>query len=99
MITSDGVSLGVSCLVGVALGVFFFGGLLWTIRRGLASRTPALWFAGSLALRTAVALGGFALVGRGSWLHLSVCLLGFVVGRVIVTRRLRERFERVPGEG
>jgi hypothetical protein len=29
---------------GVLLGVFFFGGLWWTVRRGLSSKRPALCF-------------------------------------------------------
>jgi F1F0 ATPase subunit 2 len=71
---------------GIALGVFYFGGLWWTVVRGLAARHAALWFFASLLLRTAVTMLGFYLVGRGSWDRLLVCLAGFVMARLIVTR-------------
>jgi F1F0 ATPase subunit 2 len=43
---------------GVLLGAFFFGGLWWTVRRGLSSKRPAFWFLGSLLLRV---------IGTGCW--------------------------------
>ncbi len=82
---SDTVMLALAGLAGGTLGAIFFGGLWWTVRRGMASTQPALWFFGSLLLRTGVALGGFYLVGRGHWERLLMCLLGFVAARVIVT--------------
>ena len=74
---------------GVVLGAVFFGGLWWTVRRGLSSKRPALWFLGSLLLRTSIALAGFYLIARGHWERLLVCLLGFVMARLIVTRLTR----------
>ena len=82
---NDTLMLALAGLAGGALGAIFFGGLWWTVRRGMASTQPALWFFGSLLLRTGVALGGFYLVGRGQWERLLMCLLGFVAARVIVT--------------
>jgi F1F0 ATPase subunit 2 len=76
----------VALAAGLALGTVFFGGLWWTVARGLGSRFAALWFFGSLLLRTGVALFGFYLVGRGSWERLLVCLAGFLIARLIVTR-------------
>jgi F1F0 ATPase subunit 2 len=71
---------------GLVLGAVFFGGLWWTVARGVASRFTALWFFISLLLRSGVAMFGFYLVGRGSWERLVVCLAGFLVARLIVTR-------------
>jgi F1F0 ATPase subunit 2 len=71
---------------GVALGAFYFGGLWWTVVRGVAARQPALWFFASRLLRIAVAMLGFYLVAHGSWERLLVCLIGFVIARLIVTR-------------
>jgi F1F0 ATPase subunit 2 len=71
---------------GVALGVFYFGGLWWTVVRGVAARQPALLFFASLLLRIAVAMLGFYLVAHGSWERLLMCLAGFVMARLIVTR-------------
>jgi F1F0 ATPase subunit 2 len=48
-----------------------------------------LWFFASLLLRTSIALAGFYLVARGHWERLLVCLLGFVIARLVVTRLTR----------
>jgi F1F0 ATPase subunit 2 len=80
-------------LAGVLLGTIFFGGLWWTVEKGLSSKQPAILFAVSMLLRTAVALGGFYYVSRGDWHRLVSCLVGFVIARLLVMR-----FTRVPTE-
>ena len=74
---------------GVLLGAIFFGGLWWTVQTGVSSKRPALWFFGSLLLRTSIALAGFYFIARGHWERLLVCLLGFVMARLIVMRITR----------
>jgi F1F0 ATPase subunit 2 len=91
---SDLPALGLAFLAGALLGAFFFGGLWWTVQKGMTSERPALWFLGSLLLRTGVILAGFYSVSQGHWSRLGVCFLGFVVARVIVVKRLT----RVPAE-
>ncbi len=76
-------SLISSLSMGAALGVFFFGGLWWTVKKGLSSPRPALWFLGSLLLRSAVVLCGFYFIGDGDWKRIAACLAGFVVARLI----------------
>jgi F1F0 ATPase subunit 2 len=71
---------------GILLGAIFFGGLWWTVRKGVSSNRAALWFLGSLWLRTSIALAGFYWIARGHGERLIVCLLGFVLARLIVTR-------------
>ena len=86
---NESLMLVVSGLAGGVLGVLFFGGLWWTVRKGLASPRPALWFLGSLLIRTAIILAGFYLVGRGDGKRLLVCLLGFIIARFVVMRLTR----------
>jgi F1F0 ATPase subunit 2 len=62
---NETLSLILSMVAGVGLGVVFYGGLWWTVRRGLISPRPALWFIGSLLLRTGFTLGGFYIVLNG----------------------------------
>jgi F1F0 ATPase subunit 2 len=78
-------------LAGAALGVFFFGGLWWSVQRGLRSPRPALWFAASLLLRISVTLAGFYGLAGSHWQRWLLCLFGFVVARLIVTAWLRPR--------
>jgi F1F0 ATPase subunit 2 len=79
------LTLTLSLAAGLLLGAIFFGGLYWTVRKGISSKQPALWFFASLLLRMSIALAGFYFVGRGHWERLIVCLLGFVLARLVVT--------------
>ncbi len=71
-------------LAGSVLGAIFFGGLWWTVRLGLSSRRPALWFITSSLLRIGVALAGFYFVSSGNWERLLLCFLGFFMTRPLV---------------
>jgi F1F0 ATPase subunit 2 len=85
MVMNEPLTLALVGVCGAALGAFFFGGLWWTVRRGVSSRHPALWFLGSTLVRTSAILLGFYLASAGHWERLLLCLLGFVVARPIVT--------------
>lgn len=74
---------------GVLLGAVFFAGLWWTVRRGIASHQPALWFLGSMLVRTAIAVSGFYYVMQGDWRRLVACLVGFLLARICVLRLTR----------
>ncbi len=85
----DPLMLVVAGAVGLVLGAVFFGGLWWTVRKGVSSPRPALWFVGSMLLRTGIVVAGFFLVGGGEWQRLLGCLLGFVIARFLVMRLTR----------
>ena len=89
------IQLVVAGVLGVALGMIFFGGLWWTIRKGIASPYPVLWFLGSLLARMGIVFAGFYLVTFGDWRRLMVCLAGFIVARLVVTRLTRPQLELV----
>lgn len=82
---SEGTALVMALAAGVLLGAFFFGGLLWTVRKCLSSRQPALWVLASLLLRTGVVLAGFYYVSAGHWERMLLCLAGFFIARLLVT--------------
>ena len=90
---SDLLTLLLASLAGGVLGALFFGGLWWTVRRAMAAKQPALWVFGSLLLRTSVALAGFYVVSGGHMDRLLLCLLGFVMARLLVTRLTRSSGE------
>jgi F1F0 ATPase subunit 2 len=83
----------VAVLTGMLLGGVFFGGLWWTVRKGLspsqAASGAAFWFLGSFLIRTTITVGGFYLVGRGDWHRMIGCLAGFLLGRLVVVRLTR----------
>jgi F1F0 ATPase subunit 2 len=73
------------CMAGFMLGTVFFGGLWWTIRKGVLPQTSALLFPCSLLLRMSIALAGFYFIGHGDWKRLLLCLFGFIMARFVVT--------------
>jgi F1F0 ATPase subunit 2 len=74
-------------VAGVGLGLFYFGGLWWTVRRIPAVRHPALLSLGSLFARLVVAVGGLYIATGGHWVRLLVSLLAFVLTRKALIRR------------
>ena len=82
--------LAPALVAGMLLGAIFYGGLWWTIRKGVVSDRPALWFLGSGLLRMGFVLAGFYVVARSGWRPSVVCLLGFGLGRLAVTRVTRQ---------
>ncbi|MCB9340406.1 MAG: ATP synthase subunit I [Lewinellaceae bacterium] len=73
-------------LAGALLGAFFFGGLWWTVQKGLTAQNPALWFLGSMLVRTGVTLVGFYFVSDGRWERMVACLLGFLAAKFVVLK-------------
>jgi F1F0 ATPase subunit 2 len=76
-------------VTGLMLGILFFGGLWWTVLKGLASPRPALWFLGSLLVRTGIVLGGFYVTAGSDWKRWLACVAGFFLARILVTRLTR----------
>jgi len=93
MMTNETLTLGVvlvsAWVAGGVLGVVFFGGLWWTVRKSLSAAKPALWVLGSLLLRMGATMAGFYVVSGGDWQRLLSCLVGFVMARQLVTRLTR----------
>jgi len=82
---NETLSQMLALVTGVLLGAIFFGGLWWTVQKGLSSKQPVFWFFGSLLLRMSIVLTGFYFVSCGHWERLLISLLGFVIARSIIT--------------
>ncbi len=88
---TEPLALLLSLAVGVSLGLFFYGGLWWTVSKGIsatgpAGKHPGLWFLGSQFLRTVTVISGIYFVSLGDLKRLLSCFAGFVVGRVVVAQ-------------
>lgn len=87
--------LGLAIGAGVLLGAIFFGGLWWTVRRGIVSDRPGVWFMGSMLLRTGIVATGFyfllGLTADGGKILLAG-LAGFLMARGVATRFLPAPF-------
>lgn len=82
---NDPLLILLSAIAGLVLGALFFGGLWWTVRRALASPSPALWFFSSLLIRMGIALAGLYYVGKDDWKRMTACVVGFMVARLAIT--------------
>jgi F1F0 ATPase subunit 2 len=78
---------------GLLLGAVFFGGLWWTVIMAVSSQRPALWFFGSMLLRMSITLAGFYFAGGENWKRWVLCLLGFVLARLVVKWLTRPQVE------
>jgi F1F0 ATPase subunit 2 len=73
---------------GLLLGAFYFIALWRTVKKLPDTLSPVRLMLGSFALRMAVVLPGFYFVMGGQWDRLAMALIGFILMRMILTRRL-----------
>lgn len=78
------LNLTLAFIAGMALGMIFFGGLWFTVKKAVAAKTPAVWFFASFFLRVGVVMFGFYYISTVGWQPLIVSVLGFVVARFVV---------------
>lgn len=71
---------------GVILGIIFYGGLWWTTKKAMSSKSPLLWFTGSLLTRFGTALAGIYFISNQHWERILFCLAGFIIARYLVLR-------------
>lgn len=83
--------LAITLIAGFATGVFFFGGLWFTVQKGMIAKITALWFVISFMIRVAVTLIAFYYAGGGVWQRLLLCLAGFLIARIVVTKYTRNK--------
>ena len=95
---NDAPALMLAATAGAGLGLFFFGGLWWSLRRAMTSPRPALWVGCSLLLRMGGAAAGFLVASAGDWQRLLACLFGFLAARWLVLRvTAQTRLLHAPG--
>jgi F1F0 ATPase subunit 2 len=82
-------------IVGWLLGILFFGGLWFTVKKLTASKIPALLVLGSFIVRVGIVLIGFYFIGSGDWKKLIVCLIGFIVARFAVIHYTKSMDEKI----
>lgn len=85
----------VACLMaGVAMGVFFFLGLWWTVTKLVSSRRRGILLVGSSILRMFVVLAAMYVISSGHIERLVSCVIGMLVARLVIVRVLRPQPER-----
>lgn len=97
------LQLILSLIMGMLLGIFFFGGLWLTIKKMQKAAHPGLLILTSALCRTALTLTGFWFVGiwlseTGRWQRMTICLIGFMIARYVCTRQARMADTSAPRE-
>jgi F1F0 ATPase subunit 2 len=82
-------------VAGLFFGTIFFGGLWWTVKKGVQSKRPALWFVSSFIIRMVVTVLGFYFVSDKHFERILICLLGFLVARFVITRLTKTETKQI----
>lgn len=83
----DWIILIVGGLVGIVLGIFYFGGLWFTVQHITKVKSPRLWMFSSFVLRAVVVLAAFYGMLQYRWEFLAAALVGFMVMRFYLVRK------------
>jgi len=94
-VTTNVLYLAMAFLVGMGTGIVYFGGLWWTVRQLPFVRQPALLTIGSFLVRTGISLTAFYLASEGHWERILISLLGFIIIRGLLVRRIQYPSTRI----
>ena len=84
---NDWMSLLLTAIGGVCLGLFYFGSLWITVRQLSTTQWPIHLFVGSYLGRLTIAGLGFYLLIDGSWQRAIAGLFGFIFARTVSIER------------
>ena len=84
----DWIEIAASALGGVCLGLFYFGGLWWTVSRVQNADRPVIVYMASLMVRGIVALVSLYLILQTGVVPVIAALIGMIAVRLVLVRRL-----------
>jgi F1F0 ATPase subunit 2 len=93
------LELLLAALAGVALGLVYFGGLWWTVRRLQIWRQPHWALLASFVVRAGLVLPVFVLLALRGALPLVFALLGFLAARFALQARAAAAFRAGTARG
>lgn len=80
-----------SIAAGIILGLFFYGGLWFTVRRLPTTGHPVLLTLGSFWIRLVVVLAAFVFLTRAGVSYVTLAMASFILGRLAVSRFIPAR--------
>ena len=88
MIIPDISLLAFSLAAGILAGLFFFGGLWWTVRKLASTRQFKLVLFSSFVIRTLVLLIILYLGCGGDIIRIACYMVGFIIVRTVMIRKI-----------
>lgn len=85
------IELPWALMAGVGIGLFYFGGLWWTLKRLPGHSYPALWVLGSFLSRAGLSVTVLYWTTGGKWDQVTASLAGFILVRTVIVKRVRTR--------
>lgn len=79
----------VAFVAGILLGILYFGALWMTVRRVTRLRRPILTLGVSFLIRAGIIIAALFILMRGEWYNLLATFVGFIVGRFVLTERVK----------
>lgn len=92
-------SLALAFAAGMGLSLLYFAGLWQTVRMLSEAHRPVLVAISSMVLRSAILVGGFALISGQRPERWALCLVGFLLARGVAVWASRRGERRRPVEG
>ena len=80
---------GLALVWGLALGLFYFGGLWWTLRIFTKKARPRLWFGLSFLIRTFVVMLFFWITVEKDIIAFFITFVGFFLMRFFLGTRTK----------
>ena len=76
-------------IAGVAIGLFYFGGLWLTVKKAVRVKRSELLLIISFIVRAGLSLVLFFILMNGYWLNAVMLLVGFIISRTVLIGRIR----------
>lgn len=80
-----------SFIIGVILGIVYFGGLYFTVVNINKAKYPGLLMALSFILRMAVLLGVFFYISKNGYKNMIFALIGVIIVRIMMTLNFKNQ--------
>ncbi len=87
-----GVYIGFSLAGGLLLGMFYFGGLWWTVQKVTGEKKTYIILL-SVFIRMFILFAAFYYILLQGWQYLLAALTGFLLSRIIIFRLLKPPLE------